>query len=706
MSVFLLAASVCIMAHQAAWAAPKWYEYYTEAQRASDNKQWERAIELYLKAIADDPVPAKKKNYGMRSTQYYPYLGAGIAYLAIGKMEEALTYCQLAQEKKAEPEKPVQDCINIASKYVVKTPKAEPTATPEPPRQENASPGLLLTAPVPETTNEKLVDFKGVASSANGIKEIKVSVENLGVTTVSRFEMTQKQEENFWIGVPLYFGQNNIILEAIDMNDQAAQEQFSVVRNRPGETSVAKATPAPATKKATPTPRPVRQETPAPTPPQADDEDVTLPTITLTSKIPEETDAQDVMISGVANDDGGMALVRVSSGRDDAKGLILSSAESSAEEEQQTLLTFEQSVALEPGANRVKIEAIDLRGNVATREMTIVRSQAEQGTPEAVASAIPGQRYAVIIGIGAYQDERLNLSYTVNDAQGLYDVLTDPKYGAIPRENVQLLLSENATTVNIKKSIGTWLRRAAKEEDTVIIYYSGHGAPEGDETYWVTYDADIDDLYSTALSNRAISDMLGRISAKRLITFLDSCYSAATVNRSNQSRNIPTEIPWEKFTGEGRIVISASNGKELSLELEEYKHGIFTYYLLEGLKGQADRNEDAVIEVEEIWDFVRKQVRDKARSEGNNQTPVFQGDMTAGIALTMNMSAIQEKERRKTTEAQIQQLEQWFYAGELDEQHFDCAVRMLEAGKSNRALDALLKGTLSLKTFNRTFRCE
>ena len=701
MSVFLLAASVCIMAHHEAWAAPKWYEYYTEAQRASDNKQWERAIELYLKAIADDPVPAKKKNYGMRSTQYYPYLGVGIAYLAIGKMEEALTYCQLAQEKKAEPEKPVQDCINIASKYVAKTPQAVPTATPEPPRQENASPGLLLTAPVPETTNEKLVDFKGVASSANGIKEIKVSVENLGVTTVSRFEMTQKQEENFWIGVPLYFGQNNIILEAIDMNDQAAQEQFSVVRNRPGETSVAKATPAPATKKATPTPRPVRQETPAPTPQQADDEDVTLPTITLTSKIPEETDAQDVMISGVANDDGGMALVRVSSGRDDAKGLILSSAESSAEEEQQTLLTFEQSVALEPGANRVKIEAIDLRGNIATREMTIVRLQAEQGTPEAAASAIPGQRYAVIIGIGAYQDERLNLSYTVNDAQGLYDLLTDPLYGAIPKENVQLLLSEEATTANIRKALNA-LRRKATPDDTVIIYYSGHGAPEEDQTYWVTYDADIDDLLSTALSSNDIADMLDRISSKQLITFLDSCYSAATVKRTHQSRSLPTEIPWDKFTGEGRVIISASNGKELSLELDEYKHGVFTYYLLEGLKGKADKNEDGYVEVEEIWDFVKRQVQDKARAEGNKQTPILQGELSAGIALTMNSEAF----KKKTTEAQIQQLEQWFYAGELDEQHFDCAVRMLEAGKSNRALDALLKGTLSLKTFNRTFRCE
>jgi len=703
MSAFLM---LCVIMSQIAWAAPKWYEYYTEAQSASDKKQWERAIEFYLKAISDDPVSEKKKNYGMRYISYYPYLGLGMAYLATGKMEDALNYCQIAQTQGIEPKKPVSECVAIASKYVKATPQPTPTATPEPLR-EDVVPSLSLASPPPPQTEEKIVDFKGIASSTHGIKEIKVSVENLGTTTISRFEMTRQQDENFWIGVPLYFGQNTVTIEAIDMNDLTVSEQFSIVRSRSDEPIAAKTTAIPTVKQSRPTPPSIPRETPTPMPPAAEFEDTTIPIITLTTKIPAETDNQVLEISGVANDDGGMAFVRVSSGLADAKGLILSSAESQAENEQQTLMSFQQSVSLEPGTNYVKIEAIDVNGNVATREITIVRTadapEIGSGSSE---TAILGQRYAVIIGIGAYQDERLNLSYTVNDAQGLYDVLTDPKYGAIPRENVQLLLSENATTVNIKKSIGTWLRRAAKEEDTVIIYYSGHGAPEGDETYWVTYDADIDDLYSTALSNRAISDMLGRISAKRLITFLDSCYSAATVNRSNQSRNIPTEIPWEKFTGEGRIVISASNGKELSLELDEYKHGIFTYYLLEGLKGQADRNEDAVIEVEEIWDFVRKQVRDKARSEGNNQTPVFQGNMTAGIALTMNMSAIQEKERRKTTEAQIQQLEQWFYAGELHEQHFDCAVRMLEAGKSNRALDALLKGTLSLQTFNRTFRCE
>ncbi len=693
----------CVMAHDVAWAAPKWYEYYTEAQRASDRKEWERAIEFYLKAIEDDPVSSKKKNYGMRYTAYYPYLGIGIASLAIGDMEQAFTYCQLAQDKGIEPGKPVKDCLDIASKYAVLTPKVE-TPTPEPTQMENAAPELTLTSPLPEQIEEKMLDLKGIANSAAGVREIKISVENHGVVTTSHFEMNKRQQEDFWIGVPLDFGQNNVTVEAIDLNDQAAVEQFSIVRNRSGETVVAKATATPVPKKATPTPVSPRQKTPTPTPVlPVETEDSTIPTITLASIIPEKTEAQELTISGVANDDGGMELVRVSVGRDDAKGLILSSAESSANEEQQTTLAFQQSVALEPGNNRIQIEAIDRQGNVATQEMTIARTETDRKAVAEVASVsvIPGQRYAVIIGIGAYQDARLNLSYTVNDAQGLYDVFTDPMYGAIPTENVQLLLSEQATTANIKKALNG-LRRKATEDDTVIIYYSGHGAQEEDQTYWVTYDADIDDLLSTALNSNDIADMLDRISSRQLVTFLDSCYSAATVKRTHQSRSLPTEVPWEKFTGEGRVIISASNGKELSLELEEYKHGVFTYYLLDGLKGKADRNEDGYIEVEEIWDFVKRQVQEKARSEGNEQTPKIQGDFSAGIALTMNAEAF----KAKTVETQIQQLAHWFDSGELDGRSFECAVGMLESGKKNRALEELLKGTLSIKTFNRTFRCE
>ena len=148
-------------------------------------------------------------------------------------------------------------------------------------------------------------------------------------------------------------------------------------------------------------------------------------------------------------------------------------------------------------------------------------------------------------------------------------------------------MNEDATYRGIKRAIGNSLSRRAKKEDTALIYYSGHNAPEGDETYWVTYDANINDLYTTALGNNEIADMLNRIRAKRMIILLDSSYNEAIANRKTRN-SVPTEISWEKFDGEGRVTIRASDGKQESLDLEEYQHGLFTYYLLKGLRGEAD----------------------------------------------------------------------------------------------------------------------
>ena len=242
----------------------------------------------------------------------------------------------------------------------------------------------------------------------------------------------------------------------------------------------------------------------------------------------------------------------------------------------------------------------------------------------------------------------------------------------------------------------------------MLIYYSGHGAPEGDETYWVTYNADIDDLYTTALDNNEIADMLSRIRAKRVITLLDSCYSAATVNRKDRTRSAPTEIPWEKFTGEGRVTISASDGKQLSLELEEYENGVFTYYLLEGLKGKADGFEedkvkdelkDGFVDVGEIWDYVKYKVTDAARVAGNPQTPVFQGSRTAGIPLTYNMPYLRELQQQQTVEAQQYKLAEFYAQGLIKDEHFICALEMVEAGTSNTWLDKLLAGRNHARDF-------
>jgi uncharacterized caspase-like protein len=329
----------------------------------------------------------------------------------------------------------------------------------------------------------------------------------------------------------------------------------------------------------------------------------------------------------------------------------------------------------------------------------------------------PGQKrgkvFAVIIGIGNFQDERIPpLRFTVNDAQGFYDVLTDPNYGGVPKDHVQLLLDENATDRNIKRSIGSWLSRHAREEDTVLIYYSGHGAPEGEEKYWVTYNADIDDLYSTALSNNEIYDMLKRVESKRMITFLDSCYSAATVNRKDRTRDVQVEIPWDKFSGEGNVTISASNGQQLSLEMDAYQHGVFTYHILEGMKGRADgiagKNRDGIVEIEELWNYVKDKVSDTAQKRGNKQTPVLQGSLTAGIPLTYDLEYLEELERKRLQEKQEKQakLQTLFEQGAIRADHFDCAFQMLDTGQSNGYLDGLLSGEISPKTFSKLFSCE
>ncbi len=324
-----------------------------------------------------------------------------------------------------------------------------------------------------------------------------------------------------------------------------------------------------------------------------------------------------------------------------------------------------------------------------------------------------GNTYAVIIGIGTFQDTRIPaLRYPMNDAQGLYDVLIAPEYGGVSADNVKLLLNEQATSRNIKAAIGKWLKSQTRQDDTVIVFYTGHGAPEGEETYWVTYDADIDDLYSTALDNNSISDMLARVDAKRMITFLDSCYSAATVNRTNRTRDIQVEIPWENFTGEGSVVISASNGTQLSLEMEAYEHGVFTYHLLEGLTGQADgmagEGRDGVIEVEELWNYIRNRVAETAKSQNNTQTPVLQGSLTAGIPLTYDKQFLQDMAQKRQQARQERQktLQTLFEQGEIPADQFDCAFQMVDEDRSNGYLDGLFTGEISPKTFRKLFECE
>jgi len=127
--------------------------------------------------------------------------------------------------------------------------------------------------------------------------------------------------------------------------------------------------------------------------------------------------------------------------------------------------------------------------------------------------------HAVIIGINEYQDEKIpDLQFARADAEGVYQILTDPELGRIPPDNVILLLDENATQQNIRSAIGDEIYRRAGDDDFVYIYFAGHGMPfmnpksgsaDGMEKYLVPTDAKLDKIRGTGIPMDDIQRFFG-----------------------------------------------------------------------------------------------------------------------------------------------------------------------------------------------------
>jgi len=162
---------------------------------------------------------------------------------------------------------------------------------------------------------------------------------------------------------------------------------------------------------------------------------------------------------------------------------------------------------------------------------------------------------------------------------------------------------------------------------------------DGLAKYLIPSDADPDDLYSTALPMDELQTVFGRIESERVVAFLDACYSGAAGGRTFAARKTRAtsvdDLFLERLTrSRGRAIITASRPAEVSIELPELGHGIFTYYLVEGLKGAADGNRDGIVTLQELYEYLEQQVTDKSRSVGGNQHPVMKGEMEGVLPLT------------------------------------------------------------------------
>jgi hypothetical protein len=328
-----------------------------------------------------------------------------------------------------------------------------------------------------------------------------------------------------------------------------------------------------------------------------------------------------------------------------------------AEVHQQTERTPQRSLALavplllRPGANTIVLTASDPDGAPRQEIRTVILDRARGAAAAApVSPARPEpDRWAVVVGVGQYEDPGIpRLRYTVPDADAVYQLLTGP--GGFKREHV-LLLTDRAerkpTLRNLKWALGTFLARSAKKDDTVVIFFAGHGAPEidprglerdGIAKYLVPLDADLDDLYATALPMDELQTIFNRIEAERIVVLLDACYSGGAGGRTFLAKRTRAtsldDLFLERLTrAKGRAIITAARPTELSLELPELGHGLFTYYVLDGLRGAADANRDQIVSLQELYEYVEHQVSQRSRALGANQHPVLKGELEGALPL-------------------------------------------------------------------------
>ncbi len=342
-----------------------------------------------------------------------------------------------------------------------------------------------------------------------------------------------------------------------------------------------------------------------------------------------EVTADRILLAGAAASERGIARVEIR-----VNGQLLTHREARGiavrpdAPASQPNLEFSERLTLKEGKNDILVSAID-RDNLSTqRTITVMRNMDR------------GKVWAVVIGISKYKTVH-PLRYADLDALAFNEYLT--RNVGVPPAQITLLLNEQATLTSLKRTLGTELKRKAAEKDTVIIYYAGHGAPEADasasdddglEKYIVPYDADPKDLYTTGLPMREVETIFNRLAPERVIFISDSCYSGATAGRTFATasrRAIVSDTFLNRLSkGKGRIVLSASKASEVSEEREDLGHGVFTYYLLEGLRGSADTDQDGIVTVDEAYSYVSKKVPDVT---GQNQHPIKKGEVEGQLVL-------------------------------------------------------------------------
>ena len=272
-----------------------------------------------------------------------------------------------------------------------------------------------------------------------------------------------------------------------------------------------------------------------------------------------------------------------------------------------------------PGQRHFEVVAENVEGVLAREGFTVERS-VEPAAPLSPRPAGGGRRIALIVGISRYEDPKINLRYAADDARALAGFLTNPALGpaAFRPQDVRLLVDDQATVKAINTGLREYLQQA-RENDFVVFFFAGHGAPDPNrlaDLYLLAHDTDPENIAGTGLLMTHVREEISQIPARDVLVLTDACHSAgigAVPGMRGVKENAINQVFLDKMrhASGGLAILTASESAQASYENEKWgKHGVFTHFFLEGLQGAADQDHDGIVSLDEIIEYVRDKVRD------------------------------------------------------------------------------------------------
>ena len=227
----------------------------------------------------------------------------------------------------------------------------------------------------------------------------------------------------------------------------------------------------------------------------------------------------------------------------------------------------------------------------------------------------------VVLGIEKYKNAG-NVTFASRDAYLVKEYFN--KCLGIPLENIYFKLNGDVTKGEMEKIFGGWLQNRVNENTSVYVYYAGHGAPSGEQdAYLIPNDGDPNYAEINGYSLNKMYNQLGNLPSNMITVFLDACFSGQDREQKmliKDARGLGIKTKASQIP-DNLNVFSASSNDQVSSGWPEKKHGLFTYFMLKGMQGSADQNNDKEVSYEELSNYIKLNVERQAGFLDRKQNP-------------------------------------------------------------------------------------